>query len=50
MKLGIDHKTVMSHLRKAGYKKKLDIWVPHELSLKNIIDLSNICDALLKRN
>ena len=28
--LGIDHKTVLNHLHKAGYKKKLDVWVPHE--------------------
>ena len=26
--LGIDHKTVLNHLHKAGYKKKLDVWVP----------------------
>ncbi|KAJ0175683.1 hypothetical protein K1T71_008842 [Dendrolimus kikuchii] len=25
--LGIDHKTVLAHLEKAGYTKKLDIWV-----------------------
>ena len=27
--LGINHKTVLNHLHKAGYKKKLDVWVPH---------------------
>ena len=26
MELDIDHKIVSNHLRKAGYKKKLDIW------------------------
>jgi len=51
MELGIDHKTVLNYLHyKAGYKKKLDIWVPHELSAKNMIDRINICDTLLKRN
>lgn len=35
MELGIDHKTVLNHLLKAGYKKKLDVWVPHELSKKH---------------
>ncbi|CAK9804065.1 Histone-lysine N-methyltransferase SETMAR [Anthophora plagiata] len=50
MELGVDHKTVLNHLHKAGYKKKLDVWVPHELSAKNMIDRTNICDALLKRN
>jgi len=47
--LGID-KTVLNHLHKAGYKKKLDVWVPHELSVRNMIDRINICDMLLKRN
>lgn len=28
MKLGINKTTVLNHLRKAGYKKKLDVWVP----------------------
>ncbi|KAG5313928.1 SETMR methyltransferase, partial [Acromyrmex insinuator] len=46
--LGIDHKTVLNHLHKAGYKKKLDVWVPHELSVK--MDRINICDTLLKWN
>ncbi|EFN78260.1 Histone-lysine N-methyltransferase SETMAR, partial [Harpegnathos saltator] len=50
IELGIDHKTVLNHLHKAGYKKKLDVWVLHELSAKNMIDRINICDALLKRN
>ena len=48
--LGIDHKTVLNHLHKAGYKKKLDVWVPHELNIRNMIDRMNICDTLLKRN
>ncbi|GFV52338.1 histone-lysine N-methyltransferase SETMAR [Trichonephila clavipes] len=26
--LKIDHKTVLNHLRKVGFKKKLDVWVP----------------------
>ncbi|XP_032679751.1 histone-lysine N-methyltransferase SETMAR-like [Odontomachus brunneus] len=48
--LDINYKTVLNHLYKAGYKKKLDVWVPHELSIKNMIDRINICDTLLKRN
>ena len=35
--LGIDHKTVLNHLHKAGYKKKLDVWVLHELSVRNMM-------------
>ncbi|GFV53323.1 histone-lysine N-methyltransferase SETMAR [Trichonephila clavipes] len=30
--LKIDHKTVSNHLRKVGFKKKLDVWVPHQLT------------------
>jgi len=48
--LSIDHKTVLNHLHKVGYKKKLDVWVPHELSVRNMMDRINICDTLLKRN
>ncbi|GBP66031.1 hypothetical protein EVAR_47531_1 [Eumeta japonica] len=29
--LGIDHETVLTHLKKAGYTKKLNTWVPHAL-------------------
>jgi len=49
-KLGIDHKTVLNHLHKARYKKKLDVWMAHELSVRNMMDRINICDTLLKRN
>ncbi|GFX39185.1 histone-lysine N-methyltransferase SETMAR [Trichonephila clavipes] len=30
--LQIDHKTVLSHFRKVGFKKKPDVWVPHQLT------------------
>ncbi|XP_067136483.1 histone-lysine N-methyltransferase SETMAR-like [Centruroides vittatus] len=32
--LKIDHKTVLNYMLKAGFKKKLDVWVPHELTQK----------------
>ncbi|GFS38886.1 histone-lysine N-methyltransferase SETMAR [Nephila pilipes] len=32
--LKIDHKTVLRHLRKAGFKKKLNVRVPHQLTQK----------------
>ncbi|GFX50532.1 histone-lysine N-methyltransferase SETMAR [Trichonephila clavipes] len=35
--LKIDHKTVLSHLRKVGLKKKLHVWVPHQLTPKNTL-------------
>ncbi|KAG5309408.1 SETMR methyltransferase, partial [Acromyrmex insinuator] len=48
--LGIDYKTVLNHLYKAEYKKKLDVCVLRELSVKNMRDRINICETLLKRN
>ncbi|GFV43556.1 histone-lysine N-methyltransferase SETMAR [Trichonephila clavipes] len=49
-KLKIDLKTVLSHLRKVGLKKKLHVWVPHQLTPKNMMDRISICEALAKRN
>ncbi|GFX12205.1 histone-lysine N-methyltransferase SETMAR [Trichonephila clavipes] len=46
----IDHKTVLNHLRKLGSKKKLDVWGPHQLTPKNVMDRISICEALTKRN
>lgn len=48
--LNMDQKTVLNHLKKAGYTKKLDVWVPHELSLKNLMDRVSVCEMLKKRN
>ncbi|GFX99416.1 histone-lysine N-methyltransferase SETMAR [Trichonephila clavipes] len=36
--LKIVRKTVLSHLNKVGSKKKLDVWVPHQLTPKNRMD------------
>ncbi|KAG5317708.1 SETMR methyltransferase, partial [Pseudoatta argentina] len=41
--LGIDHKTVLNHL----HKKKLD-WVPHELSITNMI-VKSFADSVKKK-
>ncbi|GFS86113.1 histone-lysine N-methyltransferase SETMAR [Trichonephila clavipes] len=48
--LKINHKTVISHLRKVGFKRKLDVWVPHQLTPQNMMDRISICEALAKRN
>ncbi|GFW84405.1 histone-lysine N-methyltransferase SETMAR [Trichonephila clavipes] len=42
----INHKTVLSHLRKVGFKKKLEVFVPHQLTPKNMMDRISICEAL----
>ena len=43
----VDHKTVLRELRKSGYKKKLDIWIPHDLTERNLMYRVSICDSLL---
>ncbi|CAH2103465.1 unnamed protein product [Euphydryas editha] len=48
--LNINHMTVWNHLKRAGYEKKLDIWVLHELMQRNLIDRITISEMLLKRN
>ncbi|GFX12938.1 histone-lysine N-methyltransferase SETMAR [Trichonephila clavipes] len=48
--LKIDHKTVLSHLSKVGFKKKLHVWVPHQLTPKNMMDRISICKAPAERN
>ncbi|GFS94414.1 histone-lysine N-methyltransferase SETMAR [Trichonephila clavipes] len=50
--LKIDHKTVLNHLHKAGFKKKLDVWVLRQLTPKNMmhrISKRNKIDPFLKR-
>ncbi|GFT94900.1 histone-lysine N-methyltransferase SETMAR [Trichonephila clavipes] len=46
----VDHKTVFSHLCKVGFKKKLHVWVPHQLTPKSMMDRISICKAPTKRN
>ncbi|GFX65996.1 histone-lysine N-methyltransferase SETMAR [Trichonephila clavipes] len=48
--LKIYHQKVLNHLRKVGFKKRLDAWVPHQLTPKNMTDRISICEALAKRN
>ncbi|GBP42925.1 P protein [Eumeta japonica] len=48
--LAIDHKTVLTHLKKAGRTKKLDARVSHELTERRLMNCVLICDSLLKCN
>jgi len=48
--ININHVAVWNHLKRAGYQKKLGVWVPHELTQRNLIDRITICKMLLKRN
>ena len=43
--LNIDHKTVLNHLHKNGYQKKLDTW-----AVKSLMGPVSMCESLLKRN
>ncbi|GFV73637.1 histone-lysine N-methyltransferase SETMAR [Trichonephila clavipes] len=47
--LKTNHKTVLTHLCKVGFKKKLHVWVPHQINTKNITERISICKALAKR-
>ncbi|GFW37390.1 histone-lysine N-methyltransferase SETMAR [Trichonephila clavipes] len=41
-----DHKTVLSHLSKVGFKKKLDVWMLYKITPENMMDRIFICEAL----
>ncbi|GFT82536.1 histone-lysine N-methyltransferase SETMAR [Trichonephila clavipes] len=46
----IDIKIVLNHLGKAGFKRKLDVWVLRKLTPKSMIDRISICEVEAKRN
>ncbi|GFX34388.1 histone-lysine N-methyltransferase SETMAR [Trichonephila clavipes] len=48
--LKMDYKTFLSHLHKVGFKNKLHVWVPHQLTPKTLMDRISIYEALGKRN
>ncbi|GBP37003.1 Histone-lysine N-methyltransferase SETMAR [Eumeta japonica] len=49
-KLRIDHKTVLTHLKKPGCTEKHDTLVPHDFTERNLMNSVLICDSLLKNN
>ena len=46
----ISKSNVENHLHQLGYVHRFDVWVPHKLSKKNLLDHISTCDSLLKRN
>ena len=48
--LKISKSSAESHLHQLGYVHQFDVWVPHELSKKNLLDRISACDSLHKRN
>ncbi|KAG5307711.1 SETMR methyltransferase, partial [Acromyrmex insinuator] len=43
----VDHTTILRHLSEIGKVKKMDKWVPHELTERNKLDRLNVCSSLL---
>ena len=50
LQLEVSHTTVLNHLRAIGTIKKLDKWVPHQLSEKQQIRRFEVASSLLLRN
>lgn len=48
--VNVSQKTISNHLLKMGYVSRYDIWLPHHLNEKNLIDRLSICSSLLNRN
>lgn len=48
--LKISKTSVENYLHQLGYVSRFDVWLPHELSEKNLLDRISVCDSLLKRN
>ena len=48
--LKISKSRTENHLRQLGYVNRFDVWVPHKLSEKNLLDHISTCYSLLKRN
>lgn len=47
---GSKQSTVALHLRNLGFIRKLEKWIPHELSEENMIQRATICASLLSRH
>jgi len=48
--LNMSKSTIHEHFVKLGYINRFDVWVPHDLTEKNVMDLISICNSLYKRN
>ncbi|KFD52841.1 hypothetical protein M513_06332 [Trichuris suis] len=50
LKLGVSRQTMCDYLKQLGKVKKLDKWVPHELSEQQMFRRLEVCSSLLRRN
>ena len=48
--LEISKSSTENHLHQLGCVNRFDVWVPHKLSEKNLLDHISTCDSLLKHN
>ncbi len=48
--LNMSKSTIHEHFVKLGYINYFDVWVPHNLTEKNLMDRISICDSLYKHN
>ncbi|GFX97737.1 histone-lysine N-methyltransferase SETMAR [Trichonephila clavipes] len=49
-RLNLLNSTVYDHLKCLGLSLKLDVWVPHVITERNLCHRINVCDSLLKRH
>jgi len=42
--------SVVAHLRDASYVSRMDVWMPHGLSDRNLQQRLDACDLLLEKN
>ena len=50
LRLNLSNSTVYDHLKGLGLSSKLDVWVPHLLTERNLCRHIDVCDSLLKRH
>ena len=48
-KLGVTHTTIENHLAELDFVKKLGSWMPHKLTMANMMQRISICSSLLSR-
>ena len=48
--LKISKSCVENHLHQLGYVHRFDVWLPHKLRGKNLLDRISACDSLLEHN
>ncbi|GFV38164.1 histone-lysine N-methyltransferase SETMAR [Trichonephila clavipes] len=50
LRLYLSNSTVYDHLKGLGLSPKLDVWVPHVLTERNLCRRIDVCDSLFKRH